>query len=143
MSNASEMAEALISRLTQTWYTPPAHAYRDALPAVIAPLLARAKKAERERDEARRAIQATHRRAIKHKNCRHEPAGSCPICDGGLFVCADCGAAEAEAEEQVCTGPEARAEAAAVCLDSATDVIARLKAAVDGARALLEPRHDR
>lgn len=64
-----------------------------------------AKKACRllkQRDALIRAIiQATHKHAEKHQNC-DKPY--CCICEGGLFVCADCGAAEIEAEERICTG---------------------------------------
>lgn len=50
--------------------------------------------------QARRIIADTHKNAVKH-NCCERPY--CPICEGGLFVCADCGAAEVETEERVCT----------------------------------------
>lgn len=50
--------------------------------------------------EARKAISSTHRRRVKHENCE---ITNCPICDGGLFQCADCGAAEIETEQMVCT----------------------------------------
>lgn len=52
--------------------------------------------------EARRVISGTHKRAVKHDNCEKP---YCPICEGGLFVCADCGAAEIETEQRLCTGP--------------------------------------
>lgn len=51
--------------------------------------------------EAQRVISGTHKRAVKHENCE---ITNCPICDGGLFQCADCGAAEIETEQMVCTG---------------------------------------
>lgn len=50
----------------------------------------------------RKRISDTHKTPVKHTNC-DEP--HCPICEGGLFVCADCGAAEIETEQRVCTGP--------------------------------------
>jgi len=50
--------------------------------------------------EARRLIRSTHKRAVTHANCEDE---FCAICIGGLFICADCGAAEVEAEERICT----------------------------------------
>ena len=33
--------------------------------------------------------------ALRHTRCDSNP-GMCPICDGGLFVCKICGAAEGE-----------------------------------------------
>lgn len=59
------------------------------------------KEALIESSKLRRVIQATHKNPVKHVNCEET---NCYICDGGLFVCADCGAAEIEAEERVCTG---------------------------------------
>lgn len=50
----------------------------------------------------RKLISATHKNAVKHTSNCETP--SCHICDGGLFVCADCGAAEIETEERICTG---------------------------------------
>src|SRR5690606_17289509 len=63
--------------------------------------LERAEAAEARLAEARRLIRSTHKRAVTHTNCEDE---FCAICVGGLFVCADCGAVEAEAEERICTG---------------------------------------
>lgn len=50
--------------------------------------------------EAQRLIRSTHKQAVTHVNCEDE---FCAICIGGLFICADCGAAEVEAEERICT----------------------------------------
>lgn len=61
----------------------------------------RAEAAEARLAEARRLIRSTHKRAVTHTNCEDE---FCAICIGGLFICADCGAVEAEAEERICTG---------------------------------------
>jgi len=61
----------------------------------------RAEAAEARLAEARRLIRSTHKRAVTHTNCEDE---FCAICVGGLFICADCGAVEAEAEERICTG---------------------------------------
>src|SRR5690606_3883844 len=61
----------------------------------------RAEEAEARLAEARRLIRSTHKRAVTHANCEDE---FCAICIGGLFICADCGAAEVEAEERICTG---------------------------------------
>ncbi len=49
--------------------------------------------------EQRQANQATHGPAVKHERCE---IPYCHICDGGLFVCSVCGAAEIEAEERPC-----------------------------------------
>lgn len=54
---------------------------------------------------ARKLIASTHKRGVTHENCT---TPYCPICVGGLFVCAECGAAEADTERQICPGPEAR-----------------------------------
>lgn len=50
--------------------------------------------------DARRIISATHKNPVVHTNCE---VHNCPICDGGLFQCADCGAAEIETETRVCS----------------------------------------
>lgn len=63
--------------------------------------LERAEAAEARLTEARRLIRSTHKRAVTHANCEDE---FCAICIGGLFICADCGAVEAEAEERICKG---------------------------------------
>jgi len=60
----------------------------------------RAEAAEARLAEARRLIRSTHKLAVTHANCEDE---FCAICIGGLFICADCGAAEVEAEERICT----------------------------------------
>jgi len=57
---------------------------------------------------ARRLIRDTHRNPVVHKDC---DTPHCPICEGGLFVCADCGAAEIEAEQRICTSPQKEADA--------------------------------
>lgn len=54
----------------------------------------------------RKAIFDTHKNRVKHVDCK---CTHCAICDGGLFVCADCGAAESEASERACTGAKAEA----------------------------------
>lgn len=58
--------------------------------------------AERNKEIAalRRLISSTHKRAVKHTDCENT---SCPICVGGLFVCADCGAVEIETEQRICS----------------------------------------
>ncbi|MCO5072051.1 MAG: hypothetical protein M9944_12675 [Rhizobiaceae bacterium] len=50
--------------------------------------------------EARSIISATHRNRVVHHNCE---LLNCPICDGGLFQCADCGAVEVETETRICS----------------------------------------
>ena len=60
----------------------------------------RAEAAEARLAEARKLIRSTHKRAVTHTNCEDE---FCAVCVGGLFICADCGAVEAEAEERICT----------------------------------------
>ena len=82
-----------------------AHLARAAAEARLAEVTAERDDARKSNREARRLIQSTHKRAITHTNCERQ---SCPICDGGLFMCADCGAAEIEAEERICTAAEAR-----------------------------------
>ena len=77
----------------------------EAAEARLAEVTAERDAARKSNREARRLIQSTHKRAITHTNCERQ---SCPICDGGLFMCADCGAAEIEAEERICTAAEAR-----------------------------------
>ena len=69
---------------------------------------------------AHRLIRDTHRRAVVHTDCTKP---HCPICEGGLFVCADCGAAEADAEQHICTGPIQRAETAEARLKQAVEVM--------------------
>lgn len=49
--------------------------------------------------EQRRKNNSTHGKQAPHKCPDY---GYCNICDGGLFVCADCGAAEIECEEMTC-----------------------------------------
>jgi len=56
-----------------------------------------------ENRKLRNLISATHKNPVKHENCRRH---YCPICEGGLFQCADCGAVEIETEERVCTAAE-------------------------------------
>lgn len=41
----------------------------------------------------------THGPAVQHSDCERL---HCPICDGGLYICAVCGAAEVEAIEYSC-----------------------------------------
>ena len=70
---------------------------------------------EAENHKYRRMISATHKNAIKHEKCTITP---CMICDGGLFQCADCGAAEIETEERICTN-SALSRTGAVKVDAA------------------------
>lgn len=49
--------------------------------------------------EQRKANNATHGKQAPHKCPEDRP---CMICEGGLFICADCGAAEIECEEMSC-----------------------------------------
>lgn len=69
-------------------------------PNIITDLAAENERLKQELAEARRLIRSTHKRAVTHANCEDE---FCAICIGGLFICADCGAAEVEAEERICT----------------------------------------
>ncbi len=64
-----------------------------------------------ENRKLRNLISATHKNPVKHENCRRH---YCPICEGGLFQCADCGAVEIETEERVCTAAERLAGARVV-----------------------------
>lgn len=50
--------------------------------------------------EEKKRRQASHKHVVKHTACERI---NCPICDGGLFECADCGAIEIEAEECYCS----------------------------------------
>jgi hypothetical protein len=70
----------------------------------------------------RKIIQATHGPAVKHTHCEKP---YCPICEGGLYVCSHCGAAEIEAEERICTGAALEATSPAPKVTDAVVVFER------------------
>lgn len=74
---------------------------------------------EAENRRLRRLISSTHKNAVKHWRCE---IVHCHICDGGMFVCADCGAAEIETEERICTHPPAPAVTGAM-VEAAAEII--------------------
>lgn len=73
----------------------------------IAVLEAQLAAAKADNSKLRKLISSMHKRAVKHENCNNL---NCYICDGGLFVCADCGAAEIETEERLCVGEDTKSD---------------------------------
>lgn len=71
-----------------------------ALAAHIIQMEEQLEVARKEAAAAKKVISETHKNAVTHTDCE---ITNCPICDGGLFRCADCGAAEIEAEQRICT----------------------------------------